>query len=325
MYNLKLKHNILDIKQHTGIISKKLIITILILLILSVVAIGTLQNIGIIAHKKNVPSGNEGETLVSITASNYGDFVEYSAGGVSNWKLFYAEGDTVYIIASDYLANINLPTGLNMSIYNDSYPYSAYWSSISNFTASKASDTITTAIASKYNLGWFNDATKDSINANARATADLLNTTAWTVKFGDLSKGIEAIGAPTLEMWVASWNAKGEKEGTDKYVKLYTPSNTTGYYIGNQENSTTTYYELGTNTDGYKNELYFPHRSSDSNCYGYWLASPSADYSDGVMYVNCGGSVRGNLYDYESFAVRPLVSIPSELLVKTANGFKVEV
>ena len=68
MYNLKLKHNILDIKQHTGIISKKLIITILILLILSVVAIGTLQNIGIIAHKKNVPSGNEGETLVSITA-----------------------------------------------------------------------------------------------------------------------------------------------------------------------------------------------------------------------------------------------------------------
>ena len=84
----------------------------------------------------------------------------------------------VYIITSDYLNNTNLPTGLKMSTYTN-YPYSAYWASADNLTSTGAS-TITTAIANKYGLGWLS-ANSNSTNNNARATADLLNVTAWTV------------------------------------------------------------------------------------------------------------------------------------------------
>ena len=253
-----------------------------------------------------------------ITAENYGDKVAYSAGGVDDWKIFYKDDSYVYIITSDYLNNENLPTGLNMSKQGEN---SAYWASKDNFTSTGASN-ITAEVANKYNLSWLNSNTS-STNPNARATADLLNVSAWTAKFGNASKGIEAIGSPTLEMWVKSWNAKST-------LQLKTEYDSTGYYIG--PTTTESLSEIAAEGDSAKGgkevevssdynlysegSLYFPYTSSHNGCSGYWLASPSMG-GPNYMTIVAGGYVgQPGCYDYADItnSVRPLVSIPSSLI-----------
>ena len=228
-----------------------------------------------IITKKNTPSE------VTITAENYGDKVAYSAGGVDDWKIFYKDDSYVYIITSDYLNNENLPIDLNMGKY-ENHPYSAYWASEDNFTSTGASN-ITAEVANKYGLGWLNS-NVSSTNPNARATADLLNVSAWTAKFGNESKGIEAIGGPTLEMWVKSWNEKST-------LQLKIENNSVGYYVGpttteslsgiadEKDSEKGGYYtEIESDTNLYNSgSLYFPYISDYSSCFGYWLASPSAN------------------------------------------------
>ena len=359
-------------KLQKGITLVALVITIIVLIILAAVAIGAIQNKGIIKYaqnasadyevaekeeqsvlaslldkikekapgnsgegnKENEGNGNEGSvTIAEIDASNYGDSVEYSAGGVTDWKIFYNEGDYVYIIAADYLPYSLIPndatdtTKLNMSNKGTDYPYSAYWSSTNNFRSESAS-AITPEVANKYKLSWLAN-NSSSIASNARATADLLKVDAWTSAFGNDSKGIEAIGSPTLEMWVASWNAKGEKYGTDKYVDLYVNLDSVGYYYLENINGA---YNIGKNTEGYNDVLYFPHQSTYGNCSGYLLASPhsqnAVNSGTWLAYVADKGDLSG--YDFNhiyasmlgsvSATVRPLVSLPSELLIKTADG-----
>ena len=342
--------------HNKGITLIALILTIIVLLILAVVAINAVKGDGIIAHAKNArdtyeqksaeenallqnyleqinkevngggsssDDGKETEDAVTITAANYGDKVAYSAGGVDDWKIFYKDENYVYIITSDYLNNANLPTGLNMS---KSGTYSAYWVSADNFTSTGAAD-ITTAIANKYGLGWLS-ANSSSTNENARATADLLNVTTWTAKFGNASKGIEAIGGPTLEMFVKSWNEKST-------IQLKTENNATGYFVGptttaslsevasDEDASKGGYYvNVSGDTNLYKaGSLYFPYTAAKDNCYGYWLASPSAGLTDYVMYVDCYGYVNNNNSSSSLIGVRPVVSLPSNIIgEKNASG-----
>ena len=270
-----------------------------------------------IITKKNIPSE------VTITEENYGDKVAYSAGEVDDWKIFYKDDSYVYIITSDYLNNENLPTGLNMSKHGEN---GAYWASEDNFTSTGASN-ITAEVANKYNLSWLNSNTS-SINPNARATADLLNVSAWTAKFGNASKGIEAIGGPTLEMWVKSWNAKST-------LQLKTEYDSTGYYIGptttteslseiNDEEDSAKggkEVELSSDTNLYsEGSLYFPYISIHNGCFGYWLASPSGGGANYITIVGAAGDggyigdPGGNAYSDYVNSVRPLVSIPSSLI-----------
>ena len=326
-------------KMNKGVTLIALILTIIVLLILAVVAIIAVKGDGIISHAKNarndytkaqaneqvrldeyteslkINGGKTGDT-VTITAANYGDKVAYSAGGVDDWKIFYKDENYVYIITSDYLNNANLPTGLNMS---KSGTYSAYWVSADNFTSTGAAD-ITTAIANKYGLGWLS-ASSSSTNDNARATADLLNVTAWTAKFGNASKGIEAIGGPTLEMFVKSWNEKST-------IQLKTENDETGYFVGptttaslsevadDYDDSKGGYYvNVAGDANLYKEgSLYFPYTDGKDNCYGYWLASPSANRSSCVLFVRRDGYVNFNSYNRSTYGVRPVVSIPFNII-----------
>ena len=111
----------------------------------------------------------------------------------------------------------------------------------------------------------------------------------------DLSQDVKrdtnvwAMGSPTLEMFVDSWNTVYPED------KLYTAKKTRmldsigwGFYVGLTENPTSTYIGVSSK-EGYNNPLYYPHQSDYSNCYGYWLASPSATTTAYVMYVYCSG------------------------------------
>ena len=127
------------------------------------------------------------------------------------------------------------------------------------------------------------------------------------------TENVWAMGSPTLEMWVDSWNTMYPSD------KLYTAKNTNmgdaigwGFYVGANENPTSYYINLGAK-EGYNNPLYYPHKSDVSNCYGYWLASPSA-YASYVMFVACYGGVGASNYCLDNLSARPLVCLPSNIL-----------
>ena len=234
---------------------------------------------------------------VANKPSIYGSTVtNYNANGIE-WKVFYATTDRIYLIASDYVHYSKLTNAYKngASCYNTGdYPYSYYWASggTSLETTGRQDEIF---MATGYTL--------NSSNDNSKCVSGLLNTNNWT-DFVDTNYADYAIGGPTLNMYIASWNAKG-------YTKLYTNTNTDGYYVGTSANPETTDVDMS-NTAGYGDTLYYPRQSSYANCYGYWLAAPSDLTTGIIMNVRYNGVV--NFYDtnfYHYFGVRPLVSLKS--------------
>lgn len=170
----------------------------------------------------------------------------------------------------------------------------------------------------------------------------MLNIDAWTASFGNSEKGIEAIGGPTLEMWVESWNEKGKLLGTDDYIELKTDYNMIGYLIGpstvedlGKLGSDVNYgyqYQFDTDCAGYADPLYFPYTTVENECNGCWVASPNAGASGllsmGVpeshfeMVVNYQGTLTSNGMFGSSleYACRPLVAVPANLITTDSSG-----
>ena len=253
-----------------------------------------------------IPAGIKEKTLVQkITATNYGDEVDYTASnGYSDWKVFYNDRENVYIIASDYVPvnkiNISgMAEGMPIQTLGDYCLYGQY--------------------GQYYHFG------SDGVD-------QLLNTANWSnfangTSGGNQISGAIATGGPTLDMWIASWNAKG-------YTTLYSKKETKqkndaneanqadydAYYVGTSENPTTYYQSVATKdgnnnpNGGYGDILYFPHTESYSNCWGYWLASPSANRADYVMNVSYYGDVGGSRFANPGSGVRPVVCLPSSIL-----------
>ena len=194
--------------------------------------------------------------------------------------------------------------------------------------------TIEESIVNKYMSDWYLDY-NDTKNINARKiTADLLNVNVWTGFFGDKSKGIEAIGTPTLEMLVKSWNQNG-------YIELKTEHNDMGYFIGQSsveslaDIAEAQDYEYGgygmdlTKQEGMSNyELYFPYTEMEKECYGYWVASPNSIAEEQGMAISSvapTGCIAANGWvNSTAYSIRPLVSVPLDLIIKDVKGnFKV--
>ena len=244
---------------------------------------------------------------VANKPSIYGSTVtNYNANGIE-WKVFYATTDRIYLIASDYVHYSKLTNAYKngASCYNTSdYPYSYYWASGgTSLETTGRQDGI--FMATGYTL--------NSSNQSSKCVSGLLNTNNWK-DFVDTNYADYAIGGPTLNMYIASWNAKG-------YTTLYTNTNTNGYYVGTSANPTSISADMSSDTAGYGDTLYYPHQSDYSNCYGYWLAAPSATGTRLIMYVYHDGYVNRSDYDYSGFGVRPLVSLKSGVtLQKNSDG-----
>ena len=226
---------------------------------------------------------------------NIGDHVNFETtlNGVtlSDWSVFKTEGDYTYIILDDYLPNTAVPA------FDGKETSSTY-----NVYASSNRKQLIDGLSTK--SLW-----RDIINNGKVNGVDLSSD----IK-NDLDN-VWAMGSPTLEMFVDSWNTMYPED------KLYTAKRTGmsdsvgwGFYIGANENPTSTYISLL--KEGYNNPLYFPHKSGVSNCYGYWLASPSATYESYVMNVSDNGNVHNIYYSRRYYSARPLVRVPSDILEK---------
>lgn len=189
------------VKNKKGITLIALIITIIIMLILSGVVLtltigeNRIFKIAKAAGKNYVNAANDEErqisnivneiwsteenklTLVSqITPNDYGKKIDYSANGVSDWKIFYSDGINVYIITSDYL---------DMSVTSTTIDFSS---------------TKMTRGSGKYIVYW-----NSTITTQAQAIETLTNTNNWRA-FTTGKGGKSAIGTPTYEMLANSYN-----------------------------------------------------------------------------------------------------------------------
>ena len=131
-----------------------------------------------------------------------------------------------------------------------------------------------------------------------------------------------AIGGPTLELWIASWNSKHGKDVEENGETVYANGNNnsndkSGYYVGNKYEANTTNCVLSS-SEGYNDTLYFPHKSNEfivtdengeykKRSWGYFLASPSAldgNYWLGVSYFGRVGDDKGS---GDTLTIRPII------------------
>lgn len=281
--------------------------------------------------KKTVKSGRLSEI---ITPNEYGDDVQYSANGIDDWKIFYNDNENVFIISSEYIITNNIPTDiLNLTTEN---AYSVYWKDGSYLKSNyNGPIDISADIAQKYKLSWFlkfqSEFDPDVIYGYGHdITAALLNTNVWNC-FVDINFAESAIGGPTLDMFIESWNQK-------QYLTLYQNSKSNGYYISrnqskvNYEYVFVKFYNLSTEENvsddiGYKDKLYFPYNEKIEGTKCYALASPGGYVGTvmGVFYTGLIGtsSMLGEKqYEHDFHAFRPVVCLKSNVIgIENEDGY----
>lgn len=152
---------------------------------------------------------------------------------------------------------------------------------------------------------------------NEKAAAWLCDTSKWT-SYCDSDKANYAIGGPSVEMYVKSYNQAFEnKAGAYVLGANYRATSSHGYIYtlnGSQSTITNSDYDAGADSLNYTeyDSVYCGQNKSKT---GYWwLASPSAASSGSVCFVNGGRA----LLDYRNGAlttgVSPLVSLKSSFI-----------
>lgn len=188
------------------------------------------------------------EIYYGLKVTNY-----TSANGQNDWRIFYSDGDHIFLITGDYIDTrktnrINSSTGMTKS------KYSAYWAT----GKVPAFQTVNSATLTRFKATEY--ALQSEID-NSKCVSTLLNDNNWTSYLDEevngKRKAEKAIGSPTIEMWMDSWNARYPK---DKIYRKASTSNP-GYYVGTNPNPSTNYIEgeVMRAKEGYSNKLYYPH------------------------------------------------------------------
>ena len=209
-------------------------------------------------------------------------------GGAEGWKIFYADSDEMFIIPSNIIPRTNASAKDSL---NNGIP-------LSTKTVEEVMRSGT--YGGKWNSTWLNTSgvvTSENRHKAVTYLCDSENWGAYVVKDGTTPKIAKsyAVGAPTLELFVASWNIAASSSKT-----VSTPLGTTAYGYNQTISSGITKEEV--------NAFYNPTGSGY-----YWLASASGNSSssDGVRIVYCIDGIVGSSNYYGSdLGFRPLVSIP---------------
>ena len=244
---------------------------------------------------------NAVEKVTEIASLEIGDSVAYTTTlngqTLNNWKVFYVDGDYTYIILDDYLPRVAISDTLK-----------------TNYNLANGDGDTYTIISTTNRTDLINAMTTTSNWAELINNGEMNGTALSSAVKSDAN--VIAKGAPDLELWVNSWNASYPADTLyTKYENPVTGKTFDGYFVGDSANPTTKYISLSSKT-GYNNTLYYPHQSAidNNNCYGHWLASPSADYAYDVVAVVCSGIVNHYDCDEDYCAIRPVVCLPSSII-----------
>ena len=154
---------------------------------------------------------------------------------------------------------------------------------------------------------------------SSKAVSTLLNTENWTAFVNEYAD--YAIGGPTLQMWIASWNEKYNEN-----IEIRVAEN--GYEVKVDGTANWSAAIDMKNKEGYTNELYFPKftdASGNTRC-NYWLSSqgqqagsalPTAD-----IYQITDGEGQSIYATYSGVGggFRPVVSLKANQNLVKENG-----
>ena len=228
----------------------------------------------------------------AINVENYGKkVVGYSSkaesGYTGDWRLFYQDAEYTYIIANDLVG---------------SYKPSDYYETVQKEDGTLKYQTGADVSEVGQNLnnmlktnGTFFVEDKD--NPNIRATAWLTDTEYWEEYTDEAGNAIFAIATPTVELYVASFNATAPTNGAEEII------------LGVGTNGYTEDTTSGQLSTSYNNGIYNYDGSSD-----WWLASPdSINDSYGLAVDGSNGWIYSFNVPAASLAVRPVVCIPTSI------------
>ena len=247
------------------------------------------------------------------------------------WQLFYDDANYVYLIASDYVPNSQLPAEGNTGFSNTDLKkasgvnasYNARFASSSSYndyvctagldyaSGSGANAITSNPLTSTY-LRWV-ASNPSSTNTNMKATAFMMDRNKWSM-FANGVEGAFAIGGPTVELFIKSYNAKH-----DTKISTYDSgidsnnANSNGYKVkweadGSWGNSKIDNLDTSNATGDTAGNMWV--RNTNTKAYGYWLASPASGNYDSVRHVSYGGLLNSDsAYDNAS-GIRPLVALP---------------
>ena len=256
------------------------------------------------------------ETYYGLKVTNY-----ESINGQDDWKIFYSDGEHIFLITGDYV---------DLSVANEG-------------TTKLDSNTGMVKVGTKYRVNWDSAPTSLQIvedivktrfmatgytlnnsNANSRYVSTLLNASNWESYKDNNGMAEYAIGGSTIEMWMDSWYKRYPSD------RLYcNNTNKYGYCVGTSSNPTSTSIDSSvmSTKEGYNNKLYYPYQKKIlDGCYEYWIASPSADRSDALIIVDTYGEVEHNGYlylqgsYYTQMGLRPVVSLNSGIKVNATDA-----
>ena len=224
--------------------------------------------------------------VTEVTAANYGDKVDYVSKGDSSliWRIFYDDEDYVYLISSKSDGSNTVE-----SCQLNQYPGST--------KAYSGSADITDSFLQSLNSQWF-DMVKDAPtrNSNAKAIAYLMDQDVWDEYKDSEGNASYAIGGPTLELFMNSYN---KSEETTNEIEI-TDCTSTGY----SENTSGDWL-----LETFNNGIY----NNGTGSY-WWLASPRSGGNIVFLVNGSSGyldySAVGSSTAYSSRGLRPIVIIP---------------
>ena len=148
-------------------------------------------------------------------------------------------------------------------------------------------------------------------NPNEQAAAWLCDPSKWTA-YCDTDKANYAIGGPSVEMYVKSYN---QTHGDDALGCQYQTSYVPGYIYKVNNTIQNDGWYTNSNILDYSMTYKSMYCGEKGNKTGdWWLASPSASNPDRVCYVSgLNARLRLSGYNY-SFGVSPLVSLKSSFI-----------
>ena len=275
---------------------------------------GTTYLINIDGYGNTTVAGSTDSNIISAASavlsptSYYGKTVNYSANGITDWRILYSDGSHFFIIASNYLPIAKVPTNSGMTT---SGTYVAFWD-----TAPATLDTSNQQLALFKATGY----TLNGEKSNSKCVAKLLNTEIWK-DFKNSTYADHAIGGPTIEMWVASWNELYPTET----IRCGVGPSPNGYMIAVGDAEYACYMDLS-GLEGYNNPLYFPYHTKQVDTNAYWFASPSGFSWLDVMDANRTGYVSSFYHDNRDVGqnqsgLRPVVCLKSSVILTPGTTY----
>lgn len=230
----------------------------------------------------------------------------------NKWQILYAgkvgnnTENNIYLIASNYIHYDYCPGSANNQITKNSTNYRLSMNNVKN-DYSGSSDITDLQYLNQNYFTRLNGST--SSNNNIKAMAYMLDKEVWKVYKDKSGKAKYAIGGPTLELILNSYNQKNKKD----YKAEVRDDN--GYSISIDNGQT--WEKSISGILGVDDNTYVIR--DNSNAIQTWIASPSSNANNNMIAINTSGAITFQYYGSNEPGFRPVVCLKNEVELERNN------